>query len=130
MKYLGIDYGEKKIGLAIGDDEMSIATPLEIVEETDRGKFAYYLNALIAQEDIGVLIVGIPEMSKERHKGHYEKVKEFSNFLQNNSPIPVIEVDESFTTKQAGHLLGTGSHGRDDAVAAMLLVQGYLDKKV
>lgn len=130
MKYLGIDYGAKKIGLAIGDDEMRIATPLEIVEGKNQQDFIEYLNDLIKHEEIGMLIIGIPEFSKERYKEQYEKVKAFSDFVQKNTSIPAIEVDESFTTKQAGHLLGAGGRGRDDAVAAMLLVQQVLDKAV
>lgn len=130
MNYLGIDYGEKKIGLAIGNDEMCIATPLEIVDGSDQRRFADYLTTLIVRENIGTLIVGIPELSKERNREHYEKVKTFSLFLQNAVAIPVIEADESFTTKEAGHLLGKGNRGRDDAVAAMLLVQSVLDRKV
>lgn len=127
MKYLGIDYGAKKIGLAIGDDETRIATPLEIVNGSDLQQFADYLNKLITREEIGALIIGIPEFNKEQYKEHYQKMKAFSNFIQKNTPIPAIEVDESFTTKEAGHLLGAGGKGRDDAVAAMLLVQHVLD---
>ncbi|MEK7649266.1 MAG: Holliday junction resolvase RuvX [Patescibacteria group bacterium] len=128
MRYLGIDYGTKKIGLAIGDDETRIATPLEIVEEENQQAFAAYLNTLIKREEIGTLVIGIPEFSKEQYGQHYEKVKAFSNSIQKNVTIPVIEVDESFTTKQAGHLLGAKARGRDDAVAAMLLVQQVLDR--
>ncbi len=128
MRYLGIDYGTKKIGLAIGDDETRIATPLEIVDGSDQRQFITYLNALIKSENIQTLIVGIPEFSKELYKAHYEKVKAFSGVIQKNTSIPVIEVDESFTTKEAGHLLGAGAHGRDDAVSAMLLVQQVLDR--
>ncbi len=128
MRYLGIDYGTKKIGLAIGDDETRIATPLEIVDGSDQRQFIAYLNALIKSENIQTLIVGIPEFSKELYREHYEKVKAFSDVIQKNTSIPVIEVDESFTTKEAGHLLGAGAHGRDDAVAAMLLVQQVLDR--
>lgn len=130
MNYLGIDYGAKKIGLAIGNDEMRIATPLEIVDGSDQQKFVDYLNGIIKREDIQMLIIGVPEFSKEIYKEHYEKVKAFSDFIQKNTTIPVVEVDESFTTKQAGHLLGKGNRGRDDAVAAMLLVQHVLDRGV
>ena len=130
MRYLGIDYGTKKIGLAIGDDETRIATPLEIVEEENQHAFVNYLNSLIKREGIGTLVIGIPEFSKELYKEHFEKVKSFSDFIQKNTGIPAIEVDESFTTKEAGHLLGKGNRGRDDAVAAMLLVQHVLDRVV
>ena len=77
MRYLGIDYGTKKIGLAIGDDETRIATPLEIVEEENQHAFVSYLNSLIKREGIGTLIIGIPEFSKELYKEHFEKVKSF-----------------------------------------------------
>lgn len=130
MNYLGIDYGEKKIGLAIGNDETRIAVPLEITDGSDQRRFADYLTTLIIRENINALIVGIPELSKERNKEHYEKVKAFSTFIQERVAIPVIEVDESFTTKEAQQLLGAKNRGRDDAVAAMLLVQQVLERMV
>jgi putative Holliday junction resolvase len=121
-KYLGIDWGEKRIGLALGDSETKLATPYKTIAS---GK---EVLDVILEEGIDEIIVGKPiKMS-----GEEKYLDEFNNFitdLKNDLAIPVILVDERLSSKAADALVGNKKTkaGRDE-IAAMLILQSYLDK--
>ena len=62
MRYLGIDYGEAHVGIAIGDDETLMALPLETVTNEGVQEMIEYLTAVIVREGIGAIVVGVPAM--------------------------------------------------------------------
>ena len=129
MRYLGIDYGDAHIGIAIGDDETNTALPLETIPNKDGEQFSSYLAALIAREGVGAIVVGIPAMGQQY--GEQRSVIEGAiKKLKEKLSVPVHAADESFSSRQAQRLLReTGKRVVDDhAVAAMLILQGYLDK--
>ena len=117
-KYLGIDWGEKKIGLALGSSETGLALPNKIVENSDNG--LEYIKRLCGDEEIGVVVVGSLRDENKRFD-------EFIEFL-NTVGVRVELTDERLTTKMAGRL-NTDLKGRDDAVAAQLILQGWIDSK-
>ena len=121
MRILGIDYGSSKIGLAIGDTDVKVASPLEVVK-LDTGELEY-IKALVKSEDIEMIVLGIP------YGGNQQQVTQaFYVDLYDTFDIPVIEYDERFTTSQASKLMFQGNmKGDDDAIAAMVMLQGYLD---
>ncbi len=129
MKYLGVDYGRKKIGFAIGDDEVSVAVPLEIFKTSSREECISHIRELVQQEKIDCVIVGIPEMARAQFPEHYQEVNTFIDQLRESLSCRVIAVDESFSTRDARKRLQGMHGGDDDAVAAMLLVQSFIDRK-
>jgi putative Holliday junction resolvase len=142
MKYIGIDYGTKKTGVAVSDESGTIAFPRQVLP-TD--KFLPSLVAdLIAQESISDVVVG---ESRSLSGGLNSVAEDTKDFVQALTKIVVADVevhyeDERFTTKQAralpqeGSTRGNvankrsgGSSKQADAQAAALILQTFLDKR-
>ena len=124
MRYLGIDWGEAKIGLAIGDGELKIASPFGVVATLKQ------VLAVIAEEGIDVVVLGEPlKMSGE--KDFLKTFKDFSAQL-NKALLGKVRVelfDERLTSKGADALEGTKkTKAAQDAIAAMLTLQNFFDK--
>ncbi len=122
-RYIGIDYGAARIGLALGDDETRVASPLRIVKTL--GEAA----ELIREEGVDCLVIGVPS-AIEGDKGDMpKKVERFAAELSRKCGLPYKLVDERFTSKIAEDLLRP-EKGRpdEDAVAAMLILQSYFDR--
>lgn len=105
MKYLGIDYGEKYIGLAIGNDELKIALPFKIVNNIQE------IKQIINQEKIDKIIIGLPK----GFRGETEQTKKTRKFAKNFKNFEF--ADERFTSKI----------GENHASAAAIILQDYLN---
>ncbi|OGF38744.1 type I methionyl aminopeptidase [Candidatus Falkowbacteria bacterium RIFOXYD2_FULL_34_120] len=121
-KYLGIDWGEKRIGLAIGERGSNMAIPFDVVGDINS------LMKVIKNENINRLIIGNPiKMSGEKNT-----TKEFEIFikkLKSILDIPMEFVDERLTSKEADALIGDKrTKAPRDSIAAMLILQQYLDR--
>lgn len=129
MRLLGIDYGNRKIGLAIGDDEAQVAAPLEVI--ANEGELTIRrLAERCHNEDIDAIVVGVP-LAQGGHHGpeQLELVRNFIERLKVNTQVPVFEEDESFTTAESIRLKKeTKSEVAEDALAATLILQGFLEK--
>lgn len=129
MRILGIDYGDKKIGLAFGDSEARVAVPLDVVPNSGAETIRVFASKVNA-EDIDVIVVGVP-LSTGGHHGpqQLEKTRAFVRALEGTVSIPVVEEDESYTTAESIRLQREeGSEVEEDALAAMLIVQGYMER--
>ncbi|MBU0531462.1 Holliday junction resolvase RuvX [Patescibacteria group bacterium] len=131
MRYLGIDYGDKKIGLAFGDDQVHVAVPLDVIqnmgEETLRD-----LALKVKAEAIDWIVVGVPLSTVEGPGSEQlEKTRQFILDLQKVIPtIPVAEEDERYSTAESIRLQREqGATAEEDAIAAMLILQAYLDQQ-
>ena len=126
MKYLGIDYGEKKIGLAIA--ETSIASPFKVIE--NNSILMANLSQVIADENIDKVIIGVPKGLQGNESKQYQSVLKFIDKLKKEFEIEIITQDEKLTSSYAQTLLkGLKNKNADDDVAAMLILQSYLDEK-
>ncbi len=123
MKVLGIDYGEKRIGLAISDESQTFARELTILSPKE---FWQSLNSLILNNSISLIVLGWPlNMSGEET----EKTREVAGFklqLESETNLPVVIIDERLTSQMAEHL--PGGKKNVDSLAAQILLQNYLDK--
>lgn len=125
MKYLGIDYGDSKIGLAIADSETGLALPYKIISNKKETILEELLD-IIKNEKIKAIIVGVPFNIDNKVSSQEKKSKQFIEFLKEKFiDIEIIPYDERFST-QAARKLKTGNE--DDDIAAMLILQSYLDK--
>lgn len=133
MNYLGVDWGEKRIGLALADSETKIATPFKVVGNLQE------VMAEIKKEKIDVIVVGKPlpifnfsARGGSAPGGQFPISKQFGEFiklLKKKINIPVEMADERLSSKAADALSGTKkTKAPRDAVAAMLILQGHLDK--
>jgi putative Holliday junction resolvase len=125
-KYLAIDYGSKKVGLAIGDTETKIASPFKILESTS--SLLDDLKAICQSEKIDKIVLGVPTGLKGVKSKQFEQVIVFSDKLKLALGLEVIQQNENLSSAYAQRLLqGTKAKGKDDAVAAMLVLQSYFD---
>lgn len=120
-KYLGVDWGEKRIGLALGDSETKIATPYKVVGNIDE------VVEVMQDEDVDIIVIGRPTPITNLKITNKEYNK-FVNELKEKISIPVKAVDERLSSKAADALEGDKkTKAPRDAVAAMLILQTYLD---
>jgi putative Holliday junction resolvase len=128
MRILGIDYGDKKIGLAFGDSSAHVAVPLEVIINQGRETIEALVRR-VQDEDIDRVVVGVP-LPQGNHSGvQLEKTRGFIAQLSKAVRVPVEEEDESFTSAESIRLQREDhSRVQEDALAAMLIVQSYLDQ--
>ncbi|MBI5369572.1 Holliday junction resolvase RuvX [Candidatus Uhrbacteria bacterium] len=128
MRILGIDFGDKKIGLAFGDSEAHVAVPLEVVPNAGEETIRIFVKRA-SVEDIDVIVVGVPLATGGPYSSvQLEKTRAFIKALSSAVSIPVVEEDESYTTSESIRLQREeGSPAQEDALAAMLIVQSYID---
>lgn len=128
MRLLGIDYGRKKIGLALGDTESKIAVPLEVIYA--EGEVALLkLLKLIQDEGIEKIVIGIPSaVGNHPNEKQIAVVRSFIDKLKSHTNLPIEEEDESFTTTESRRLMKEeGALADEDALAAMIIAQSYLN---
>lgn len=126
MVYLGIDWGQSKIGLAIAED--GLVQPLEVLESNKN--LLGRLSRLCQEQLIGKIIIGLPEGKLEK------EVKKFGQKLAKLSSLPVEFEPEILTTQEAiAKMIQAGKRQKarkkkEDAFAAALILQSYLEKNV
>ncbi|MFA4872263.1 MAG: Holliday junction resolvase RuvX [Patescibacteria group bacterium] len=125
MKLLGLDYGDSKVGLAIGSTDSKVASPFKILKNVGRNNLFAELKSLCAKEKIEKIIIGMPINKKSPDQA--ERVSDFITELKEQLNIEVEIQDEQFTTVQASKLINN-SKKNDDDIAAMLILQSYFDK--
>lgn len=124
MKYLGIDYGTKKIGLAIGDDQACIAMPFSVVKTISE------IQKIIKEEYIDALVIGVPKKVGDFHSNvQLEKTEKFISSLQSLTGLKIYRIDESHTSVESQRLQKEqGATAKEDALAAMLILQAFFDE--
>lgn len=121
-KLLGIDWGEKRIGLAIGNTETNLASPYKTVNKIED------ILGVVLEEGVDEIIIGNPiKMSGEMPS---ESFTEFIESLKSDLAIPVVLLDERLTSKLSDKLEGNKkTKANRDEVSAMLILQNYIDKE-
>lgn len=128
MNYLGIDYGEKRVGLATGDDEIKIASPFLVLENKSQDFLLAEIKKICDQENVGGIVVGLPLTMASETGLQAKEVLRFVDFLKNNLAAPVVVEDERFTSSMVDKLMAESGVKDRDAVAAMIILQSFLDK--
>ena len=136
MRVLGIDIGSKKIGIAISNQEMTLATPLTVVHRSSQTSEDHETIKGIAHEwEVELLVVGMPLSLDGSLGAAAENVLQEITYLERNTGIPVDTFDERFTTttaKQILHDQGISEKEQKnviDQVAASIILQAWLDRK-
>lgn len=128
MRILGIDYGDKKIGLAFGDSSARVAVPLEVIRNEGKVTLQDLLRR-IQEEDIDRVVVGVPLPQGNHSSVQLEKTRSFIAALAAVVKVPVVEEDESFTSVESIRMqMEDQAQADEDALAAMLIVQSYIDQ--
>lgn len=126
MHILAIDYGTKRIGLAWADTTLGVILPYGLIEGPTELARLKKLMDLIRQEQIKKIVVGFPIGLNGQENKNTERVKKMVFNLQKQLDIDIEYYDERFSS-QAADALGKGV-SRDEK-AAMVILEGYLEKK-
>lgn len=132
MRYLAIDYGDKRTGLAICDEEEKIASPLRAL--ATGANLIDEIVAIINSREAGAVVVGLPLNMDGSAGAAAAKVRSFGDELEKRIDIPVYFHDErlsSFEAEQklAGMMTRKKKKARLDAIAAAAILQSFLDSK-
>ena len=133
---LGLDYGSKTVGVAVSDGLGITAQGVEIIRRTQENKLRKTLariEELIAEYDVGILVLGYPKNMNNTVGDRAEKSLEFQKMLEKRTGLPVVMWDERLTTVEAHRtMMESGVRREDrkqyvDKLAAVYILQGYLD---
>src|SRR5436309_113702 len=133
MRYLAIDYGRKRMGIAVSDELKLIAQPLEFIPSAPFERFLDRLKQLIIEKEVELVLVGLPRNLDGTYGAAAQNVQKFISQLTTALAIPVRSWDERLTSAQANRVLLQGNVRRADRkqkvdkMAAAILLQSYLD---
>ncbi|MFC1913273.1 Holliday junction resolvase RuvX [Chloroflexota bacterium] len=131
---MGLDLGDKRIGVALSDPQGILASPLAIIDCKDEASDITAITALVYEHGVERIVVGLPRSMDGSIGKQAEKVKDFTQNLCRYTEVPVEFRDERLTTVSAKRLARaattkkTRGKVRYDAAAAALILQGYLDE--
>lgn len=132
-RLLGIDFGARRVGVAVCDPDRRIASPWATYERQTEAKDAEYFRSLVASENIVEIIVGLPVHTSGEEGVKAGEARTYGTWLQNVVGRPVRYWDERFTTVHAESALWSAGlthkkrKERRDRVAAQMMLQSYLD---
>ncbi|NEW04558.1 Holliday junction resolvase RuvX [Paenibacillus sp. SYP-B3998] len=133
MRWMGLDYGDKTIGVAISDELGWTAQGLEVIHRRKPGEDFDRLTAIVSQYGVTEIIVGLPKNMNNTIGPRGEIAIAFSEELKQKTNVPVHLWDERLTTVAATRALLEGDVSRKkrkaviDKMAAQLILQGYME---
>ena len=136
MRILGLDYGSRTVGVAVSDPLGITAQPVEIVRRKEENKLRRTLariEELAGEYQAELFVLGLPKNMNSTLGERAEKSLEFGRMLERRTRLPVVMWDERLTTVAANRAMIEGGVRREergqhvDALAAALILQGYLD---
>lgn len=137
MRSLGLDVGDKRIGVALSDPEGILASPFTVINRGDESQALAAILNIIKQQQVGRVIIGLPHSLDGSLGEQAQKVRDFAQKLSSHIQVPLEYRDERLTTVMAERLRRaagskrakkTREKARNDAQAAALILQGYLDE--
>jgi putative Holliday junction resolvase len=135
MRVLAIDYGSKRMGIALSDELKLIAQPLEYIPAQPFADFLERLKDLLQEKEVELVLVGMPRNMNGSYGPAASKVQDFVSALKAAMTVPIQTWDERLTSAQANRFLIEGNVPRQkrkekvDKMAAAILLQSYLDRQ-
>ena len=130
---LGLDLGEKTIGLAVSDGSLMIATPIETIRRTKFTADAARLDEIVAERGAGALVIGLPVNMDGSEGPRCQSVRQFAANLLERADLPIAFWDERLSTAAVTRTLLDADMTRKrraevvDKMAAAYILQGALD---
>ena len=128
-----MDFGEKRVGLAISDSLGLTSQPLGLIERRSDEQLLDELMGIIRERDVHLLVVGHPVGMSNRDTSRTKRTRRLLKFFRENLDIPVEKWDERLSTTQADRILNemgtkpSRKKKKRDVIAAQLILQAYLD---
>lgn len=130
----GIDYGTVRVGIAICNEDRTMAFPYEVYTRRNPKLDADYFRRFAKEERIVQFVVGLPLHCDGRAGDSAQGAREFGAWLSELTGLPAVYIDERFTSVEAGELLREANltnkkrKKRLDAVAAQILLTNYIER--
>ncbi len=136
MKILGLDYGEKYVGVAMSDPLGIIGSPLETIyrkEENKLRKTYARIEELVKENGVERIVIGLPKNMNNTEGDSAANCREFASNVERRTGLPVVLWDERLSTSSARNILMESGVRREDRkevidkIAAGIILQNYLD---
>jgi putative Holliday junction resolvase len=135
MRILGLDVGERRIGVAAADERVRVALPIAVIERRDLPADLDAIARLVQEQGAEAVVVGLPISLNGSLGPQAQVVKAFGQDLAARLALPIEYWDERLSTVEAQRRLASAGHrgpkakARRDALAAAIVLQGYLDRQ-
>ena len=132
MKYLCLDYGEKRTGFAVSDSGGEAAFPKGVIVKNTRRVFFDELLAVIAREEAQALVIGLPLRTDGSESLASRQARNFAKSLKRRVNIPVFFMEEAYSSAEAEYMLKESGQkaykrdGRVDSLAAARILESFL----
>ena len=133
-RVLGIDFGTRRIGLALSDPTGTLASPLPFLENTGPREITAKLQELVQTHGVETVVIGLPRNLDGTYGPSAQKVRDFITQIQPHFPSKIIPQDERLTTAQASKdLAQIGLSQKElrkkvDSSSAAIILQQFLDR--
>lgn len=136
MRIMGLDYGAKTVGVAVSDELLMTAQPLETIRrerETKLRRTLARIEELMEEYQVEKVVIGLPKKLNNEEGDRCERTREFAQMVERRSGLEVIFWDERLTTVLADAALAEGGVAKEnrkayiDKVAASLILKSYLE---
>jgi len=136
MRIMGLDFGGKTCGVALSDPLMITAQPKEIIRRDRENKLRRTyarIEELIAENDVGLIVLGLPLNMDDSQGERAKKTLEFQDSLQRRTGLPVVMSDERLTSVAAEEIMHSQGIPREryhdyvDMIAAGIILQEYME---
>tara|TARA_Y100000996_G_C21984582_1_gene421943 strand:+ start:57 stop:470 length:414 start_codon:yes stop_codon:yes gene_type:complete len=134
-RILGIDFGEKRVGLALSDRLNLIASPYKTIQYVSENDLMNEIEKIVFEKEIEIFVLGLPLNMKGQDSNQTKKVRGFKKLLS-TLELPIFYEDERFSSVVAKNSLvlqnvKTGHNKSEiDKTAAAIILQQYLDKNI
>ncbi len=138
MRIMGLDFGSKTVGVAISDSLLITAQGIEIIRRKEENKLRQTLariEELAVEYEVTEIVLGLPKNMNATEGVRAELTQEFKDKLERRTGLPVSMWDERLTTVAADKIMMEAGVRREnrknyvDMIAAVLILQGYLDRR-
>lgn len=137
MIYLGLDIGQKRIGLAISESGI-LAREYRTIEYSDRQSAIEQILAICRKEKVEKIVLGLPKLKNGRESFQTKCVRDFKQALRKQTRLPIVFVDEYLTSKESERLLKLtdpkitknrrAMRQKVDQISARLILEDYLNR--
>jgi putative Holliday junction resolvase len=135
MRIVGLDVGERRIGVAVADERARVALPAAVIERRELPTDLDAIARLVQEQGAEAIVIGLPISLNGSLGPQAQAVEAFGRELSARLPLPIEYWDERLSTVEAQRRLASAGHrgpkakARRDALAAAIILQGYLDRQ-
>lgn len=131
-RILGIDYGNKRVGISISDELQLTAQPLTLLKRENDKDLITEIKKIISLYEIEKIVIGFPVLLDGTHSKQTKITKKFISLMRKSADLPIEKWEERLSTIEARKILSSASKNKRkeniDIVSAQIILQGFLDK--